>query len=186
MNYLKFKNTGEITEEFKEVLRSMRLCSKSMGGYLKADERQNTTLVPSKVFKSVHHILEDENMGKEFRVGIGGNIYRVSELNSLQVATLKKVKEFLRESNCEEYLNSYEMVVGIFDDKDIMGYADKKNECIVISDVAFEKGSNYLLETIIEEYIHLKYDAQDETRKFQNGMISEMVKIMKVKNAFAL
>ena len=67
-----------------------------------------------------------------------------------------------------------------------MGYADMKEKKIVVSEIGIDKGSNYLLEIIIEEYIHLKHNVHDETRGFQDACIQEMVKLMKTKNAFAL
>ena len=93
--------------------------------------------------------------------------------------------EFIKEAKVEELLK-YEIVLGIFDDKDVTGYADQKNNCIVVSNIGIEKGVNYLLEIIIEEYIHLKYNAKDCSRDFQNACIQEMVKVLKIKNAIVL
>lgn len=178
-------SSNEISEEFKSVLTSMRVVSKNMTGYLKEDERQSTTVLPSEIYKSVNHLLGDDNKSKEFKVGLDGTFYRAFEFSGLHIATLDKVKEFCKEANFTEVLQ-YEIVGGIFERKSIMGYADRGQKQIVVSDLGIEKGANYLLEIIIEEYIHLKYDAQDETRAFQDGIIQELVKILKVKNTFAL
>ena len=178
-------DSSDISEEFKEVLKSKRVCAKNMSGYLKSDEKLSTTILPSKVFSSLHQYLEDENLGKEFRVGIKGGMYRVAEMNELQKQTLKKVCEFLKETNYVEILE-YEVILGVFDRKSVMGFADRKNNCIVISDIGFDKGTNYVLEILIEEFIHLKHDVKDETRAFQDAMISEMVSILKIKNAYVL
>lgn len=178
-------DASDISDEFKEVLRDLRVCAANMSGYLKNDERASTTILPSKIFSSLRQYLTDDNLGKEFRVGKNGSMYRVAEVDALQQANLNKVYEFLTEADYTEILE-FKVVVGIFDNKNIMGYADKEKEQIVVSDIAFEKGTNYILETLIEEFIHLKYDVKDETRAFQNAMIMEMVKIMKIKNAFVL
>lgn len=178
-------DSKDISDECKEVLSKMRLCNANMSGYLNEEEVLSTNLIPTKVFKSFSHLLNDENLGESFKVGIDGVMYRQFEFSPIQKASLLKVESFLNEANCLN-LMEYEIVGGIFENKDITGYADKKNEKIVISDIGIDKGCNYILEVIIEEYIHLKYDAKDNTRKFQNSCIQEMVKIMKIKNAFTL
>ena len=49
-----------------------------------------------------------------------------------------------------------------------------------------ENGIQCIIETMIEEYIHLKYEVKDETRGFQDAAIKELVKILKVKNAYLI
>lgn len=178
-------DASKISDEFKEVLKSMRVCSKNMSGYLKEDEKANTTILPSKIFSSINQYLSDENIGKNFRVGLDGNMYRVVEMNEYHKETLRKIEDFLKEAQYTD-LYDYGIVIGVFDNKEIMGFADANEGDIVISNIAFDKGVNYVLEVMIEEYIHLKYDVSDETRSFQDAMISEMVKIMKIKNAYIL
>ena len=176
---------NEISEEFKEVLAEMKLCDANMSGYLSEEEQLNTTILPSKVFKSINFLLKDENLGDSFKVGIDGVMYREQEFSPIHLATIRKVKDFLEEAKWLEPLE-YPLILGTFDDKKIMGYADRKNEKIVVSEIGIDKGANYLLEIIIEEYIHLKFNVNDNTRKFQDACIQEMVKIMKIKNSFVL
>lgn len=178
-------DSSEITEEFKEVLREMQFCSKNMTGYLEKDEVAKTTVLPSKVFNSLRAHLGDNNVGKKFRQARNGDFYKIVGMQDIYQASLNKVFEFLKEANYTEPLN-YEITAGIFENKKVMGFADRENDCIVISDIGFEKGTNYILETIIEEFIHLKYGADDETRLFQDSMIIEMVKILKIRNAYIL
>lgn len=49
-----------------------------------------------------------------------------------------------------------------------------------------ENGIQCIIETMIEEYIHLKYEVKDETRSFQDAAIKELVKILKIKNAYLI
>ena len=178
-------SSSDISDECKDVLKSMRLCNVNFGGYLSSEEKLKTTMLPSKVFKSISHLLTDDNLGDAFKVGLDGSMYREFNFTPIQKSTLKKVTGFIKEANVE-YLLDYDIIGGLFDDKSIMGYADKKSDRIVITDIGIDKGVNYLLEIIIEEYIHLKHGANDNTRKFQDACIQEMVKIMKIRNAFVL
>jgi len=177
--------TDEISSQFKEVLKEMRVCNVNFGGYLSKEERLKTTMLPSKVFNSLSHLLTDDNLGNAFKVGLDGVAYRELPLNELHKATLGKVKDFIIEAGYDELLE-YPIVLGVFENKKTMGYADMKEKKIVVSEIGIDKGSNYLLEIIIEEYIHLKHNVHDETRGFQDACIQEMVKLMKTKNAFAL
>ena len=57
---------------------------------------------------------------------------------------------------------------------------------IMLAEICIEAGLQKVIEVMIEEYIHLKYDVKDETRSFQNAAIAEIVKLLKVKNAYLL
>lgn len=178
-------STAEISKEFIETLKKLRLCSKAMVGYLNEEEVLSTTILPHKVFESLNHLLDDDNRGESFKVGLDGKMYRQKPLTPLYKDTLRKAKEFLKETTYEEILK-YPIVLGLFSEKKILGYADHKNQQVVISDIGFEKGVNTLIEIIIEEYIHLKYNVQDCTRAFQNAAIQELVTVLKKKNAYSL
>ena len=101
----------------------------------------------------------------------------------MQVATLDKVLDFFKET---QYLGvfDYDIRIALFDDKSVMGTVDKQNKRIIISTNTFEQGVQAVIETIIEEYIHLKYDVFDETRAMQDVLIRELVNVLKKKNAY--
>jgi hypothetical protein len=64
-----------------------------------------------------------------------------------------------------------------FQRKNLMGcYHDGK---IMISPKNFDRGDHYLLNTLIEEYIHWKHQVKDETREFQDSSINLIVKMIK-------
>ena len=46
-----------------------------------------------------------------------------------------------------------------------------------------DRGIQELVNTIIEEYIHLKYKVRDETREFQHAVINELITYMKKVNS---
>jgi hypothetical protein len=74
-------DSSDISQEFKDTIKELRLCPANMTGYLRNDERAKTTILPSKIFKSLKQHLTDENLGKEFRVGKQGGMYRVQLVN---------------------------------------------------------------------------------------------------------
>jgi len=67
----------------------------------------------------------------------------------------------------------YDIVVGIFEDTSILGQAD--NNRIILSKEVFEKGKKKIVEVIYEEFIHLKYNLNDETRVMQDFLIQNLI-----------
>lgn len=76
------------------------------------------------------------------------------------------------------------MSIARFEKKDILGIADFQNNKIILSEICMESGIQTIIETMIEEYIHLKYKVKDETRGFQDAAIKELIKILKIKNSY--
>lgn len=178
-------NSSNISQEFKECLKEIRLCPKSYGGLLKPDEAHNHVIVPTQVFESVRGYIGDENVGKAFRVGRDGAIWRPIERTELHDATLEKAMDFFKEVEFDEPLD-YDIVVGMFDNKDVLGFADTTENKIVLSDICMERGVNEVVNTIIEEFIHLKYQVGDETRGFQTSIIAEFISYMKKRSAYLI
>lgn len=171
--------TGGMSEEFKEVMNTTRTCPSGFAGLLAPDELHNHVIIPTKIFQACRGILDDENVGKKFKVNDEGAMFREIPTTKLYDQTLKEALAFLKEC---EFEIPYEITVCAFDKKVIMGAAHDGK--ILISDVCLEKGVNETINTIIEEFIHLKYDASDETRAFQTALITEFVSYMKKKNAY--
>jgi len=178
-------SSSNISEEFKECLKEIRVCPKAYGGLLKPDEQHNHVIVPTKVFESVRGYIGDDNVGAAFRVGRDGAIWRPLERTDLHNATLEKAMDFLKEVEFGEPLE-YDIVVGLFDSKKILGFADSTENKIVLSDICMDMGVNEVVNTIIEEFIHLKYEVKDETRGFQTSIITEFISYMKKKNAYLI
>lgn len=174
-------NAFTVSEEFKECLKTTRLCPTGYGGLLKEDERHNHVLVPTKIFNAVRELIPEANLGDRFRVSRTGAMYREFEATELQLATIAKAMEFFKEC---EFSMPYEIKTAMFDEKDVMGAAiDDK---VYLSDICLDRGVNEVVNTIIEEFIHIKYNCQDETRKFQTSVIAELITYMKTKTAFLI
>lgn len=174
-------NSSGASEVFKECIKAINTAPKGMAGLLKPDEIENHVIVPSKVFASFRGIIGDENVGDKFKVNKRGGMFREIESTLLYDRTLLEATDFLKECG---YEIPYLIQIAIFDNKEILGcaYQDK----IVISDICMERGINEVVNTIIEEIIHLKYGVMDETRAFQTAIITEFIGYMKKMNAYAI
>jgi hypothetical protein len=172
---------SNVSEEFRECLKTINLAPHGYAGLLKPDEIHNHIIVPTKIFKSVRALIPDENVGDKFKVNIKGALYREIEINELYRATIDKALDFFNECGMSV---GYEIIVAMFDNKDIMGCAMK--EQIILSDVCLEKGVNEVVNTIVEEYIHIKYNVRDETRAFQTAIITEFVSYLKKHNSYLI
>lgn len=168
------------SQEFTEVVQANRIAPIGMAGLLKADEQGQFMIIPTQVFKAIRSDLQDDNLGDKFKTTKSGGMFREIEPNELQKQTIKEAEEFLKEVN---FANPYEIKVVLFDDKDVLGYA---NEHIYLSDICISRGVNEVVNTIIEEFIHLKYKCYDETRKFQTSIITEFIDYMKKVNSFVI
>lgn len=173
-------SSSNMSDTYKKCLKKINMAPKRFAGLLKPDEVNNHIIIPTKIFQSVRGMIGDDNVGEKFKVSSGG-IFREIEPDKLQKATIKQAMYFFKEVS---FNIPYEIVVAIFDEKDTMGCAYKNQ--IIISDVCLEKGVNDVSNTIIEEYIHLKYGARDETRAFQTAIITEMIGYMKKNNSIVI
>lgn len=175
-------NDNLMSKEYKEVLKELTLAPRGMAGLLSIEEVAHTTIIPSVLFQQAKSIIDNDNLATKFKV-YKDAFYIDLEWDALSEASLKKALDFFEECNYTKPLN-YDIKLARFDKKDVLGFADEKNNCIVLSEVCIAKGIQVIIETIIEEYIHLAYQVKDETRGFQNAAITEIVALLKVKNAY--
>lgn len=175
-------STANISDAFRKVLKEINLAPRGYAGLLKSDEVHNHVILPTELFKSVRGIIGDENVGDNFKVTKKGAMFRViKEVNPLHIETLRLAIEFLSECGFEI---PYKIEFAIFDDKNVIGAAYQ--ETILLSEIGLEKGVNDIVNTLLEEFIHIKYQVADETRAFQTSMLTEFVSYMKKVNAHAL
>lgn len=174
-------HASNMSDTFRSIIKKTKVAPIGMSGMLKPDEVGNHVLIPTKVYKSVRGVLSDDNVGDKFKVNHLGGMFREIEISPLYEATIKQAKYFLSEVGFEI---PYPIHVALFDSKDVAGCAHDGK--IYLSDIVLEKGVNEVVSTIIEEFIHLKYSVEDETRDFQTAVISEFITYMKKQNAFVL
>lgn len=174
-------NSSGASDVFKNCLKKIRIAPKGYAGLLKPDEVHQHVILPTKVFEAVRGEIGDENVGDNFKITRHGAIFRGEDMPELYRATLKQAIYFFSETGFDI---PYDIEFAVFDDKDIFGSA--VGDKIYLSDICFEKGVNEVTNTILEEYIHLKYNVMDETRAFQTAMLTEFISYMKKVNSFVI
>jgi len=177
-------SASNVSDEFKEVLSEMKICNRSMGGYLSEEERLQFTLLPNKIFNSIRGLLDNNNLGDRFKT-IGSVLYREFYPGSLHLSNLEKAKEFFKDCEYQEPILN-EINFGIFDSEKTLAMADIENNFMILSKRVLEMGVQDIVNAIIEEHIHLKYKCHDETREMQNAFIEEMILILKIKNCIII
>lgn len=172
--------SSNMSDGFKNVVKSTNLAPKEYAGMLPEEDQLNHIMIPYKVFKQVQEHLDEENTHRKFNI-TNNALYREIEMKPLWEQTLRQVYDFLDEVG---YNIPYDVKAVKFNKKNTLGSI--KGEQILIADVCFERGMNEVLNTMIEEYIHIKHGVQDETRGMQAAIISEFITYMKNKNAYAI
>lgn len=174
-------NTRNMSDVFRNKIQQLQVAPSGFAGMLKPDEVHSHVILPTKIFNVIRPIIGDENVGKSFKLNRRGGMYREMEQTPLYAATIKEALYFFSETGLKI---DYEIMVAMFDDKDVLGCAAEGK--IIISDICLERGVNQVVICILEEYIHLKYNVMDETRGFQTAIITEMISYMKNKHAFLI
>lgn len=120
-------------------------------------------------------------------IGMGNVINNVSfsecEQTPKMSFLLKEVTEALRQM---KYTFPYPVTVVSFAEHQVLGQADVKAKQIYLSDTIFDMGRREIALTIIEECEHIASKVADESRAFQNHLISSWLKSMEESNALFL
>lgn len=96
---------------------------------------------------------------------------------------LKEVSRSLEEMG---YQIPYHIKVAEFKEDKILGQADVDTKTIYLADKVFDEGRRVLALTLMEETEHIRSNAGDETREFQNHLFSKWLSYMEEKNALFL
>lgn len=104
-----------------------------------------------------------------------GNHYRVSEPTAAQQHAINTALTRAKGMGLDI---PYTVIVAEFANKSLLGLADQKEGRIVLAETVFSKGDVTVLETILEEWIHLKHDAPDNTREFQDAALHEFASMI--------
>tara|TARA_Y100000004_G_C8932026_1_gene420420 strand:- start:135 stop:1412 length:1278 start_codon:yes stop_codon:yes gene_type:complete len=173
----------KISKEFIEVCTEINVQPAGLISLLNVNEVSGYTFLPEGLYSHISSKLVDNEQLKDLRFDSSRGVqYRIiGEPSELQMNTIHSAENFLAECDlpCE-----YDIVVGKFSDSNILGYADKDGDYIVLSETGLERGIHDVVNTIIEEYIHLKHDVRDCTREFQLHAIDMLINYAKKKNSY--
>lgn len=171
----------EVSPTFLEVISSMTFAPVGMSGLLTAEEQASTCIVPTKVFNVLRELVKDNNIQDKFKLTKNNELFREYDTTPLEGEIIRKCLEFFKEVDFDI---PYTIKTVKFENKKILGAAVDGE--ILLSDVGLERGIFDVCNTILEEYIHLKYKVKDETRDFQTASINLLLKYMQKANAIAI
>lgn len=169
---------GEFSSSWDDALKDCKIAPRHLAGWMKQDERVKTYLLPRRLYTLLISKFGEEKKSDSFKMSNKGAPFVISDMTKIQEDTFKSVMQFFKECN---YEIPYDIRVVDFKIKDIHGGTEASTILIGIN--ALDQGKTWTANVIIEEFIHIKYDAADETRKFQNSAIGELINYMKVINA---
>ena len=171
-----------ISGAWVNAIEDKNICPKNLSGYLEDEEKMKTLFLPDKIYNAIVAETGAKNQPASFKVTSMGEPFRiVEELDPLKEYMLNEVMEFLHECKFDI---PYIITVVDFKNKDIHGGIG--DEEILLAVNAFDKGKDWVLNVILEEYIHLKHKANDCSRKFQDAAIGELITYMKIINTNSL
>lgn len=94
------------------------------------------------------------------------------ELSEFKKEAVNKAIEYAEKMGFQ--VRAYPIMVSTLP-RDVVGMAAHGK--ILISERAIEEGMAYLVQTLIEEYIHLRYDVYDHTRAMQEVLLKHLVRL---------
>lgn len=111
--------------------------------------------------------------------------YSMEEIEPTQKMNflIKEVSKSLEEMG---YSIPYHIKVAEFKEDKILGKADVDTKTIYLADKVFDEGRRMVALTLMEETEHIRSNAGDETREFQDHIFSKWLSYMEEKNALFL
>jgi len=153
-----------------DVINGRYLVLKSVSGYFQKQIADGNCLVlPDSLVNSLSNYFKDKILvlGKSQECGD----FVVIEANEKQKAYIDQALVFL--FNCNIKVDS-KINVAVFKDGKIFGQVVNNNE-ILLSVNLFDNGKRQVIETLLEEHIHIKHQVPDESRAMQNVLLNKIV-----------
>ena len=166
-----------ISPEFKLATNNTTFGVLEYAGLVPEEDRDEYAFIPKPVFKAITGKNEDDLVNFHDEVGP----WREIEMTPYHKTVINNALKFLKE--CRWHDIPYDIKVAVFE-KQVLGMASGNN--IYLSDYCLDAGVQLTVETIIEEYVHLKTGAEDCSRMMQNKLIQELILYMKKQNAYVL
>ncbi len=171
---------SRMSDVFKNYVESITIWPLEFAGHLEDKEKLVTTFLPGNLHNFFKDSLKIQTPPSMSSTDVNAK-YAKLKPSKLHEDTIKKANFFFEECQFDQ---QYEVVVASFFDKDIFGTINRENQQIILSDIAIEEGTQKTIVVMLEEYCHLKYQCEDETRKMQHSLIEMMVNQMKVQAAY--
>lgn len=166
-----------LSDTWKNILEEIQVAPDMFKEYIQEDEIPITTIVPDKLYHDLISITGNQvKKPRNLTISDGGCPYKPYPMSDTESNELNKAVQFLNDSSFDI---PYPIQVVEFKNKQIMGSINE--DVILIGSRNFSEGDHYIVNTILEEYIHIKHGVHDETRAFQTAAINELVTYMKLK-----
>lgn len=166
------------SDQFISFFENKQVFTADMAGWLNQEELIKTILLPGWLYRKIIGKIGDHLKPKSLQYSTNGLIYDKVEIGDLRASILSDAMDFLHDADFEI---NYKILVVDFKRAEILGSIDKENNIILLDVKAIDKGKDEVINTIIEEYTHLKYGVADETRGFQTAIITELINYMRKK-----
>jgi len=170
------------SEEFKTFISSVKIIPVAYSVFFTSEELKDYIIVPARVYSEFQGQISSD----EYMKGItktAKHLYRTVIPSPVIQATIDRALEFFKECGMDI---PYDIQVAQFDNKKVYGTVDETTNAIILSNLGIERGIQETVDTIYEEYIHLKYNVNDETREMQSALIRESINYMKKKNTYII
>jgi hypothetical protein len=127
----------------------------------------------AKVCYAKHAAKINSNLYNILRAESARNIARKSNGTAFQRTMLTKAKEFLLQHLGADLSECTILIIPL--GADVLGMADCKNNEISLDPQTFERGTQILVETLYEEFLHIEYGFRDESRAFQDFLLRKAI-----------
>lgn len=174
--------TTIISDKWKELLSDKWFVPNYLYDLATDSEKQKCYIVGVDIYVVLKYNMGKESILPPSLLDIGDNgskTFQQVDPTGIQEQVYVKAIDFINDSGLPIFPH-YSIIVGRFSDPDVMGSVIKVTNTIVVGTGSLDKGVHETVNTIIEEYIHLKSGAPDCTRHFQTASIDELINYIKV------
>jgi hypothetical protein len=168
-----------------EAIGEHYIATPAMTFFMSPEEILQSFVVPHSLYVVLTEIFNDRFTPPGIIVG-GKATYKIlphAEITSLHKVILNEVLDFFREC---QFKIPFPIEVAEIKEKNILGTVNTETGTIILGTTALDKGKSEVASTIIEEMIHLKFDAPDNSRLFQSSVIGTLLNYMMSQNAITL
>lgn len=165
-----------------DVINGRKLVRKSVAGhYANIIQQGNCLILPGQLIDGLKRCFGDKVTVLGYSTEAGDHV--IVDKTEAQEKKITQALSFLFEAGIPV---SYKIHVAIFPEEAVLGSVIMSSKTILLSGAAFEHGQKKLIETILEEYFHIKSGCHDYTRSFQDFIINQMVSAMEERTGIYL
>jgi len=171
-------NTSLMSTQWIEATEGRQVFPETLGGWLSDEEKLKTDFVGTKLYNTLVAKIGDSIKPKSVTFAEDGKPYTDAIISDVRAKVLSDSLDFFQDA---DFVMDYKIKVVDFNNSNVLGSILKEEKLILLDVQSLDLGIDQTINTLIEEYIHLKFGVYDETRGFQNAIITEFINYMKLK-----